>query len=83
MVNQPKTLAERRLVTSIERSGPLGSPPWVQRIAGMLHLQQSVRPWTGRRAGGRRKRNQVRRIDVKGSNIKVCVTFASPLVILG
>jgi len=55
LVNQPQTAAEEKVVvTSIERSRPLGSQQWVQRTAEKLHLQQSFR-LRGRPPGWRKR----------------------------
>ena len=55
LVNQPQTPAEEKLMqTSIERSRPLGTDAWVNKIARRLQLQQSLRP-RGRPVGWRKK----------------------------
>jgi putative transposase len=57
-VNEPQTPAEEALVlASIERSRPLGDQAWVQRTAGKLHLQQSLRP-RGRPLGWRKRKSK-------------------------
>jgi putative transposase len=55
-VNLPQNEAEEKMVKeSIARNRPAGSDPWVQRIAGELSLDHTLRP-RGRPVGWRKKR---------------------------
>ena len=52
-VNQPQAEDDAAVKQHIERNRPYGQPPWTQRMARMLGLEQSLRP-RGRPVGWRK-----------------------------
>ena len=52
-VNQPQAEDDVAVKLHIERNRPYGQPPWTQRMARMLGLEQSLRP-RGRPVGWRK-----------------------------